>query len=311
MPRSRGQRLKRLRESNGWTLAHVASKIHVDKTALSKYENDKRTVPEPTLKALASLYDIELSTLLDLGTTQKTAVEYRLKTPLVLGHTRQTAVLIAVALGSAAFFMWTTVDFALLVSVFFITAIIIRALWTTAFGRVRPEHVIKVHEGETLYLEHPSSVDTIRRRRSQELLLLPWLLFALALLFIMITPALENALDQTLWGLAFFAHLLWLGVQTVRVITKRTERQSLIYDRTDRFLGTLPIRLYHLLATPTALAIMAGYPLISEMLNTTARVAFNVLIIAYALVSQAYVFDKIHFAKGYRLAKGVDKTSTS
>lgn len=310
MSPTRGQQLKRLRQDRGWTLDYVAKKIHVDKTALSKYENDKRNASEATLRALAALYDVDLAVLLNLGTTTKTAKVYRVKTPLVRGYTRQTAVLLAAMFLGGAVFMWTEAAFALLVAVFFLTAVTVRAVWTIAFGHTRPEHVIKIHDGETLYIEHPMSNTSIKRRQNQELMILPWLLFTLALLFSMIAPMLDSVLDRTIWGLLFFTHLAWLAVRGVLILMRNGEKKTVPYDDTDRFINTFAIRFYHILATPTALLLMAVYPL-ADHLDGTVRLAYSVLVVAYALASQAYAFDKIHFAKGYRLAKGIDNPSTN
>lgn len=56
---TRGERLKRLREELGLRQTEVAEKIGVLKQTLYKYENDLiDTIPDDTVKALASLYGV-------------------------------------------------------------------------------------------------------------------------------------------------------------------------------------------------------------------------------------------------------------
>lgn len=57
-------RLRDLRERNGWLVRDLAARAGIDPSALSRYENGKRTPTPAILKCLAEALDVEINALL-------------------------------------------------------------------------------------------------------------------------------------------------------------------------------------------------------------------------------------------------------
>lgn len=60
-----GDKIKSLRKAKGMTQTELGERVGVQKNAVSKWECGRVDVPTPTLKALAALFDVPLSSLLE------------------------------------------------------------------------------------------------------------------------------------------------------------------------------------------------------------------------------------------------------
>lgn len=60
-----GEKIKSLRKARGMTQTELGERVGVQKNAVSKWECGRVDVPTPTLKALAALFDVPMSTLLE------------------------------------------------------------------------------------------------------------------------------------------------------------------------------------------------------------------------------------------------------
>lgn len=59
-----GQRLRKLREQQGWTQVVMAEKVGIDRSYISDMERGKKNVCMPTLEILAQAFGITISQLL-------------------------------------------------------------------------------------------------------------------------------------------------------------------------------------------------------------------------------------------------------
>lgn len=60
-----GEKVKRLRKSMGLTQTELGEKIGVQKNAVSKWETNRVIIPTSTIKALAELFQVPTSYLID------------------------------------------------------------------------------------------------------------------------------------------------------------------------------------------------------------------------------------------------------
>ena len=57
-------RLRKLRNSQGWTQEDVASRVDIGKSAYKSYENNDRRIPVDVLTRVAALYNVSVDELL-------------------------------------------------------------------------------------------------------------------------------------------------------------------------------------------------------------------------------------------------------
>ncbi len=58
-----GERLKALRQKNGWSQIYVSKKLHIPNTTLSGYERDYREPDLEILERIAELYEVSVGYL--------------------------------------------------------------------------------------------------------------------------------------------------------------------------------------------------------------------------------------------------------
>ncbi|NWO00829.1 helix-turn-helix domain-containing protein [Tetragenococcus halophilus] len=69
---SLGERIKFLRNKNGWTQTYLGEKISVTKASISGYENDTRNPDKETLIKIANLFNVTTDYLLGREEVEKT-----------------------------------------------------------------------------------------------------------------------------------------------------------------------------------------------------------------------------------------------
>ncbi len=57
-------RLRKLRDSQGWTQEDVASRVGIGKSAYRSYENNDRRIPVDVLTRVAALYNVSVDEML-------------------------------------------------------------------------------------------------------------------------------------------------------------------------------------------------------------------------------------------------------
>lgn len=66
-----GERIKSLRDKNGWTQTYFGEKLNLTKASISGYENDTRSPDKETLIKIANLFNVSTDYLLGNKTEEK------------------------------------------------------------------------------------------------------------------------------------------------------------------------------------------------------------------------------------------------
>ena len=72
-----GEKLKKLRESRGWTQADLAKRLNKAVSTISGYESDAHAIPLDVLASISSLFSISTDELLGLDAQKKTLIKLR------------------------------------------------------------------------------------------------------------------------------------------------------------------------------------------------------------------------------------------
>ena len=74
-----GEKLKKLRESRGWTQADLAKRLNKAVSTVSGYESDAHAIPLDVLASISSLFNISTDELLGLDAPEvkKTLIKLR------------------------------------------------------------------------------------------------------------------------------------------------------------------------------------------------------------------------------------------
>lgn len=72
-----GEKLKKLRESRGWTQADLAKRLNKAVSTVSGYESDAHAIPLDVLASISSLFSISTDELLGLDAQKKTLIKLR------------------------------------------------------------------------------------------------------------------------------------------------------------------------------------------------------------------------------------------
>ena len=72
-----GEKLKKLRESRGWTQADLAKRLNKAVSTISGYESDAHAIPFDVLASISSLFSISTDELLGLDAQKKTLIKLR------------------------------------------------------------------------------------------------------------------------------------------------------------------------------------------------------------------------------------------
>ena len=67
-----GEKLKKPRESRGWTQADLAKRLNKAVSTISGYESDAHAIPLDVLASISSLFSISTDELLGLGCARST-----------------------------------------------------------------------------------------------------------------------------------------------------------------------------------------------------------------------------------------------
>lgn len=93
-----GEKLKKLRESRGWTQADLAKRLNKAVSTVSGYESDAHAIPLDVLASISSLFNISTDELLGLdapevlslsgltGAQKKTLIKLRNSCPVSISH---------------------------------------------------------------------------------------------------------------------------------------------------------------------------------------------------------------------------------
>ncbi len=302
MHKNQGDRLKTLRTKHNYTLKHVGKQLNLDPSTISKYENNKRKIDTDSLKRFADFYNVDIKSLIP-NTTQplENPKIYHIKTPLIIGYTKETITLITSFFIGLAIYTLYPADLLLIMVVFFGIAICTRSFLQLFIARERPRHTIKIFKQETLTIEHPYDEGTIRSNLRLDNYAMVWLTIFLFFIVGFYLTEIKSTTDAfILIGLLLANYALYITLIILN-IARKTDQKQLPYDATNKLLNTTKYRLFHIITTLTSITAFFFHTRLEQ--PRTIYILTYICIIIYTLISQGFVFKKMLFYKQYRLIK--------